>query len=276
MKKIIFISLLIIPCFCWGQTHKVTDRIEVTDDMKRVKVLDSGRIVFTSSYYKRNRDKIIESNPVDKFPSSPIIILDGQVVNNFVFLDVIKEDDIESITLLKDSATMHIYGNTPPRIIVITTKPSIKRKYFQEHIEITDDMKRVGMEIAKIEGVIGSNMGILGRNIILGPLKECTVYRETYEVIVFDAGFESFLATQKSPAFYSESTLKAKNALMVNEWNSRHRQPSLYDSSIYEVNIDYNQNIDYGLGVEYQLYMFFRYMEKENNMSLIGNYYAAR
>jgi len=176
MKKIIFILLLIIPCFCWGQTHKVTDRIEVTDDMKKLS-LEKG--------------------------------LGLKLINGEPFVD--------------------------------------DRTHF-----------------------LSENLaGCICDPIIISP-------KEEYEVIVFDAGFSSFLATQKSPAFYSESTLKAKNALMVNEWNSRHRQPSLYDSSIYEVNIDYNQNIDYGLGVEYQLYMFFRYMEKENNMSLIGDYYAAR
>lgn len=93
--------------------------------------------------------------------------------------------------------------------------------------------------------------------------------REEYDVIVFDAGYESFLATQKSKDFYTESFLKAKNILMVNEWNYRYRLPKQYNPNIYEVSIDYNTNTNYGLDVEYKIYMFFRFMEKEHNMSLI-------
>ncbi len=216
MKKIIFILLLIIPCFCWGQSTEVGERLAKTLEGKVPGITinrDAGKVIWGTV-----------PNPVinDSIPKVRYVI-DGVLANKHDMLNL-KEEDIESIAVLKDSATMHIYGNPRENVILITTKKP----------------------------------------------------KEEYEVIVFDAGFSSFLATQKSPAFYSESTLKAKNALMVNEWNSRHRQPSLYDSSIYEVNIDYNQNIDYGLGVEYQLYMFFRYMEKENNMSLIGDYYAAR
>jgi len=99
--------------------------------------------------------------------------------------------------------------------------------------------------------------------------------KDEYEVIVFDPGFEGFLATQKSKDFYSEWSLKSKNTLLVNEWNSRHINPIKYDPNIYEVSIDYDPKIEYGLDVEYQLYMFFRFMEKENDISLSSNYYAA-
>lgn len=90
-----------------------------------------------------------------------------------------------------------------------------------------------------------------------------------YEVIVFDAGYDGFLATQKPKEFYSESYLKGKNALMINEWNYRHRLPKQYNPDIYELSIDYDTNTDYGLDVEYKLYMFLRFMEKEHKMSLI-------
>mgnify|MGYP000913100879 CR=1 FL=1 len=89
-----------------------------------------------------------------------------------------------------------------------------------------------------------------------------------YEATVLDVGFESFLATQKSISFYSEATLKSKNALMVTEWNSRHGQPLRYNPNIYEVNIDYDPSMNYGLGVEYTLYMFFKFMEKEHRIKL--------
>lgn len=95
------------------------------------------------------------------------------------------------------------------------------------------------------------------------------VTKPEYEAIVFDPGFDSFLATQPSKEFYSEANLKSKNALMVAEWNYRYSQPLRYDPQIYEVKIDYESDIDYGLDVEYKLYMFFKFMEKQNKMSLI-------
>lgn len=58
---------------------------------------------------------------------------------------------------------------------------------------------------------------------------------------------------------------------MVTEWNYRHSNPGRYNPHIYEAAIDYDSKTDYGIDVEYTLYMFFRFMEKENNMSLIGD-----
>ena len=100
--------------------------------------------------------------------------------------------------------------------------------------------------------------------------------KEKYEVIVFDAGYDGFLAMQKPKEFYSESYLKGKNALMVNEWNYRYRLSRQYSPEIYEVNIDYDTNTYYGLDVEYKLYMFLRLMEKEHNMSLINDRLTAK
>lgn len=90
-----------------------------------------------------------------------------------------------------------------------------------------------------------------------------------YEITVLDSGYYMFLATQPSPNFYSEQSLKSKNMSMVAEWNYRHRNPLNYNPDIYEVEIDYDHNIDYGLEVEYKLYMFFQFMMKENGISLI-------
>lgn len=92
---------------------------------------------------------------------------------------------------------------------------------------------------------------------------------EEYEAIVIAPGFDTFLATQQSKEFYSEATLKAKNAPMVAEWNYRYRQPLRYDPNIYEEEIIYDSNTEYGLEVEYTLYMFFKFMEKQHKMSLM-------
>ena len=100
-------------------------------------------------------------------------------------------------------------------------------------------------------------------------LQITTKEKEEYEAIVLDPGFDTFLATQPSKQFFSKTKLKAKNTLAVIEWNYRHKNPLFFNPNIYEVHIDYDQKTDYGLDVEYTLYMFFRYMEKENNITLI-------
>jgi len=98
-----------------------------------------------------------------------------------------------------------------------------------------------------------------------------TKKKKEYETIVIAPGYESFLATQKSKQFYSETYLKTKNILMVNEWNYRCSNPRQYNPSIYEASIDYDAKTEYGIDVEYELYMFFRFMEKQNRMSLTGD-----
>lgn len=107
--------------------------------------------------------------------------------------------------------------------------------------------------------------------VIQGSLISCCKIAEDeeYEAIVFAPGFETFLATQQPKEFYSEATLKAKNAPMVAEWNYRYRQPLRYDPNIYEEEIIYDSNTEYGLEVEYTLYMFFKFMEKQHKMSLM-------
>lgn len=121
--------------------------------------------------------------------------------------------------------------------------------------------------------------GVAGKNgVVLVTTKSYVEKnrKEEYEVIVFDAGYDGFLAMQKPKEFYSESYLKSKNALMVNEWNYRYRLPRQYSSDIYEVSIDYDTNTDYGLDVEYKIYMFLRFMEKEHSMSLIKDRLTAK
>lgn len=99
---------------------------------------------------------------------------------------------------------------------------------------------------------------------------------EGYDIVVLSPGYEGFLASQQSKEFYTVENLRAKNMQMVNEWNLRHRQPGRYSASIYEVNIDYDSGINYTLDFEYKLHMFFRFMEKEHKMSLIGDRLTAK
>lgn len=95
--------------------------------------------------------------------------------------------------------------------------------------------------------------------------------KTTYEITVFDPGYETFILTQKPKEYYSISSLKTKNQFMVNEWNYRYRQPLYYSPNIYEVTIDYDSKISYGLEFEYRLYMFFKFMEKQHRISLLND-----
>ena len=89
-----------------------------------------------------------------------------------------------------------------------------------------------------------------------------------YELIIIDPGFESFLVTQKSKEFYSQSYYENWNQRYVTEWNYRHSQPLTY-GDMYETYIDYSPHIDYGLELNYKLFYYFRYFEKKYGVKLL-------
>ena len=79
-----------------------------------------------------------------------------------------------------------------------------------------------------------------------------------YEIIIIEPGFEAWLARiAKKEGYYSQEYLEGRNQIYVAEWNRRVLQPSVYDSNLYEVQIDYNPLIDYGYEVNYKLYNYF-------------------
>ena len=83
-----------------------------------------------------------------------------------------------------------------------------------------------------------------------------------YEIIIIDAGFETYLNSISQPAnFYSQQFYEGKNKFYVTEWNVRAKNPMRYDNSIYENEINYDSNTDYGLDVNYKLYNYFKFVE---------------
>ena len=92
-----------------------------------------------------------------------------------------------------------------------------------------------------------------------------------YEIIIFDIGFTSYLATAKPMSFYTQTNLEAKNRVYVTEWNNRARNLIRYNSDIYENVIDYQPNKDYGMEVNYKLYQYFQFAQKKYKMRL-GNF----
>ncbi len=89
-----------------------------------------------------------------------------------------------------------------------------------------------------------------------------------YEIIIFDIGFTSYLATAKPMNYYSQNYLEIRNRVYVTEWNIRANNPLKYNSNIYENQIDYQPDIDYGLEVNYKLYQYFQFAQKKYKMRL--------
>jgi len=83
-----------------------------------------------------------------------------------------------------------------------------------------------------------------------------------YEIIIFDIGFDYYLASIAKPEwYYSQSTLETKNKFYVTEWNIRAQNPLIYNPDIYENVINYDFNVNYGLEVNYKLFNYFKFVE---------------
>lgn len=90
-----------------------------------------------------------------------------------------------------------------------------------------------------------------------------------YELIVFDSGFDFWLASHQSVANqHSESYYQSMNHQYAIEWNRRYATGDPRINSY----IDYSLNRDYGFDFNYKLYMYFRFFEDTNRIKLIpGN-----
>lgn len=92
-----------------------------------------------------------------------------------------------------------------------------------------------------------------------------------YEVIIFEPGFDFWLASTAYPRGYlSQSYMETKNYQYVSEWNYRVRTPDRYSSNLYEMLIDYSPSINYGYEVNYLLYNYMIYFQNTYNQRLYG------
>lgn len=90
-----------------------------------------------------------------------------------------------------------------------------------------------------------------------------------YDLIVFDSGFETYLATVPySKEFYSNEYYKHWNILYCAEWNRRNQDPLRF-GGFYETSIDYDPSIDYGIDFNFKLYQYFQFVEDEHDIILI-------
>lgn len=83
-----------------------------------------------------------------------------------------------------------------------------------------------------------------------------------YEILIIEPGFNSWVATQKPRGFYSEQYLENRNRQYVLEYNQRVLQPQIFNSSLYELQINYQSGVHYGYEVNYMLYNYFLYFEQ--------------
>ena len=90
-----------------------------------------------------------------------------------------------------------------------------------------------------------------------------------YEILIIEPGFNFWLASSARPSgFHSQQWLESRNAIMVQTWNQRNLQPSVYDPNLYELRIDYDTFTDYGYDVNYKLYNYFLYFQIKYNQRL--------
>lgn len=90
-----------------------------------------------------------------------------------------------------------------------------------------------------------------------------------YDIIIIEPGFNTWLLSIAKPeGYYSQTFLENRNYLMVTTWNQRVLQPQQFNSSLYEMQIDYQRNIDYGYEVNYKMYNYFIYFQRKYNQRL--------
>ncbi|MCJ7756720.1 MAG: DUF6146 family protein [Gillisia sp.] len=87
-----------------------------------------------------------------------------------------------------------------------------------------------------------------------------------YEIIIIEPGFNLFINSLAKPkSYYSQSYLESKNQVLVQEYNSRVRNPLQYNPNLYIQEINYDPFVNYGYDVNYMLYNYFVYLSHEYN-----------
>ncbi|MEC5172595.1 DUF6146 family protein [Chryseobacterium nepalense] len=90
-----------------------------------------------------------------------------------------------------------------------------------------------------------------------------------WDLTVIDTQFDYFMnAVAKPISQYSESYLKTKNTILVNEWNSYYFSGRY--RNIIESSIDYDPKENYGIKFEYKLYQVFAYVNWKYGLRMSG------
>ncbi len=90
-----------------------------------------------------------------------------------------------------------------------------------------------------------------------------------WDLTVIDTQFDYFMNAVAMPiSQYSESYLKTKNTLLVNEWNSYYFSGRY--RNVIESSINYNPKEHYGIKFEYKLYQVFAYVNWKYGLRMNG------
>ncbi|MFD0932192.1 DUF6146 family protein [Psychroflexus salinarum] len=89
-----------------------------------------------------------------------------------------------------------------------------------------------------------------------------------YEIIIFEPGFHSWLATQRPRGYYNLNYLEQRNRLFVISYNQRVLNSFQFDPKLYPEQINYEYNKDYGYEVNYLLYHYFVYFQEKYRQKL--------
>lgn len=84
----------------------------------------------------------------------------------------------------------------------------------------------------------------------------------TYELVIFDPGFNSWYMRESRPAsFYSQAYLERWNKILTDQWNQLIHSARRRDC-IPGVYLDYDTDIDYGMQFNHELFYYFKYMHR--------------
>lgn len=86
----------------------------------------------------------------------------------------------------------------------------------------------------------------------------------SFKLVVFEPGFDLWLAKQQPVEAYDLSFLEAKNKRYVQAYNQR----VLSQNPPYSQTINYDANEKYGLQLNYMLYMYFTFFQEKQKQKL--------
>ncbi|MGO1584525.1 DUF6146 family protein [Mesonia sp.] len=89
----------------------------------------------------------------------------------------------------------------------------------------------------------------------------------TYQVIMEEPGFNSWLKKQQPKSYYELSFLENKNVFFATSYNNRVDKEN-YNKDLYPWEINYDPNLTYGLEVNYSLYQYFLYFQEKYKQTL--------
>ncbi len=87
-----------------------------------------------------------------------------------------------------------------------------------------------------------------------------------YEILIFEPGFQSWIATQPPMGHYGLYHLESNNRRFVLEYNNR--VINYRTRKLYEQEINYEPTVRYGLEVNFLLYNYFIYFQQKYKQKL--------